>query len=142
MGTNYYLKQNVCGHCQRGDGPLHIGKSSAGWAFSLHVDHQEGIHGLEGWVKLFDEPENRIEDEYGTQVSKEEMLGIIRDRKGDLGKQPFRDPFYSSLSDMLDKNYAVLSEEFGLLRFDPTKKGSGCVGHGDGPWDLITGEFS
>ena len=42
MGTNYYLhrpRTNECEHCGRADEapPLHIGKSSSGWCFSLHV---------------------------------------------------------------------------------------------------------
>ena len=37
MGTNYYLETDACDKCGRGDGPLHIGNSSAGWCFALHV---------------------------------------------------------------------------------------------------------
>lgn len=38
MGTNYYLhSQDPCEHCGRSYPELHIGKSSAGWVFALHV---------------------------------------------------------------------------------------------------------
>jgi len=38
MGTNYYLQGKVCVHCGVADGgPLHIGKSSAGWNFGLRI---------------------------------------------------------------------------------------------------------
>ena len=39
MGTNYYFEDSseVCECCGRGAESLHIGKSSGGWCFSLHV---------------------------------------------------------------------------------------------------------
>lgn len=63
MGTNYYLrlKSEICPHCGRGDeGLLHIGKSSAGWCFSLHVMNR--IQSLDDWKKAFENPENSIEN--------------------------------------------------------------------------------
>lgn len=35
MGTNYYLRYNICNCCNRYD-ELHIGKSSGGWQFLFH----------------------------------------------------------------------------------------------------------
>jgi len=39
MGTNYYAQQDSCRHCGRCNkyDRYHIGKSSGGWNFSLHV---------------------------------------------------------------------------------------------------------
>lgn len=36
MGTNYYIRYNVCEKCHRSN-ELHIGKSSVGWSFSFHA---------------------------------------------------------------------------------------------------------
>lgn len=36
MGTNYYIRYNICDCCDRYD-ELHIGKSSVGWQFSFHA---------------------------------------------------------------------------------------------------------
>lgn len=139
MGTNYYLKTDCCDKCGRGDGPLHIGKSSMGWCFSLHVDAERGINSLEDWEKLFRDPVARIEDEYGKRVWPDEMLDTIKNRRGTVGEKKEPTMFYKDLQDMLQKNGAVIVKEFGLLR---RRLSSHCVGHGDGPWDLCAGEFS
>lgn len=33
MGTNYYLRTDVCQHCQREEHRIHVGKASMGWPF-------------------------------------------------------------------------------------------------------------
>ena len=63
---------------------LHIGKSSMGWHFNLCIYPEFNINNLEDWKKLFDKYE--IEDEYGSIVSKEEMLERITERKGNNGR--------------------------------------------------------
>ena len=35
MGTNYYLRYNLCSHCNRYE-EIHIGKRSAGWKFLFY----------------------------------------------------------------------------------------------------------
>src|SRR5450631_1105933 len=42
MGTNYYLQLPGCDHCNRAGDRLHIGKSSGGWCFALHVGIPNG----------------------------------------------------------------------------------------------------
>ena len=92
MSTNFYLKRRVfntdpCPHCER-PGPyvteerLHIGKSSFGWAFSLHVfsDPQRGPTNLEQWLYEFVQIGNVIVDEYNRTVSADEMREIITER--------------------------------------------------------------
>lgn len=50
MGTNYYAEyQPPCPTCGRQDPPLHIGKSSAGWCFSLHVIPELGLNDWPEW---------------------------------------------------------------------------------------------
>lgn len=138
MGTNFYLYKNTCRHCGRGDAPLHIGKSSAGWCFALHVLPEEGIKDLDDWKKRFEGAGNTIKDEYGREVTPEEMIETITKREGNLGKTRKAPTMYDSLEDFFDKNYAVQGPN-GLAR---AKVGQYCVGHGEGTWDLIPGEFS
>ena len=47
MGTNYYLhKKPPCEACGHEPAPLHIGKSSGGWCFSLHVIPEIALTGV------------------------------------------------------------------------------------------------
>ena len=53
----------------------HIGKSSAGWRFLLQIYPEQGINNLEDWKKLF--KDGIIVDEYGEEISQEDMLKEI-----------------------------------------------------------------
>jgi hypothetical protein len=113
MGTNYYLHlRDDCPTCGRAFEGMHIGKSSAGWCFSLHVMPDEGIYDVQDWQYLWDSSETHIKDEYGRRVTVDEMETIICCRQWN-GQHPQR------------------HEIDGF-----------CVGHGQGTWDLIDGEFS
>jgi hypothetical protein len=117
MGTNYYFypKENACDHCGRGPGkPLHIGKSSYGWVFSLHIDpnsYEYPVKDLDDWIKLF--PEGTIRDEYDDIVSPESIVKIITERAHPSGT---------------------------LLRHDIDQYH--CTGHGPGTYDYCIGTFS
>ncbi len=114
MGTNYYLYTKPdCECCGREFEPLHIGKSSGGWCFSLHVIPEDGIKTLDDWSKLWSKPGAFIRNEYGDKIPIEEMENIITKRMWH-GNSPQRHN--------LD--------------------GSHCISHGSGSWDYITGEFS
>lgn len=128
MGTNYYLRVDPCNHCNRSDKELHIGKSSGGWCFSLHVDPVEGIQDLADWISIW--PTGRIFDEYGTEFDPSEMLDIIISRGRD------NPPDWTGFD--FERNHAEKGPK-GLARH---KLGEYCVGHGAGTWDLIPGEFS
>lgn len=112
MGTNYYLREDVCEHCGRGRGDLHIGKSSAGWCFSLNTHPYDGILSLDDWQHAWSQPKTAIYDEYGRQVSPDEMLRVITKR----------------------------DHPSGLRRH--TVDGRHCIAHGEGTYDLLVGEFS
>lgn len=133
MGTNYYLyPASPCEACGRPHGPKHIGKSSGGWCFSLHVIPEEGINDLEDWEKPWNQEGAVIKDEHGIRISKILMKKIITIRDGL--------PTQSRKSDRwLAENSAVPGPN-GLVRF--RKDMIHCIGHGKGTWDLIIGEFS
>ncbi len=144
MGTNYYLaneseKQHcdTCSCFQR----LHIGKSSAGWCFSLHVIPERGINSLDDWRRRFAEPGTAIYSECGKTVSVEDMLdNIVNRNSGDdekflNGTVPYG---YASWDEFHRDNGSEPGPR-GLLRH---KIGTHCLGHGEGTWDLVPGEFS
>ena len=123
MGTNYYLhkaSKSKCEHC--GHDPeaevLHIGKSSYGWCFSLHVIPEEGINSLEDWVARWGEPGVQIRNEYEEEMPPEEMYKIITTRGPGKWCHEGRE----------------------LHRHDLDSWNT--VAHGPGSWDLIRGEFS
>lgn len=126
MGTNYYLEgptQEPCACCHRPyeQERLHIGKSSAGWVFALHVTPE--ITSLEDWRKAWSRDGWRIVNEYKDPVHPDDMLQMVTRRQGS-GRGFSRD--------------AVRGPN-GLLR--NRIDGRHCIGHGEGTWDLITGEF-
>lgn len=143
MGTNYYLKTEPdktcdhCGHTVKGE-TLHIGKSSGGWCFALHVMPERGINDLEDWLALFER--ETIEDEYGRPCSAAEMLSVIRNRAKCEGP---RDPWARRLmEEAREHTYRMNGAEpgpGGLLR---SKLDSHTIAHGDGTWDCIVGDFS
>ncbi|MEE4144919.1 MAG: hypothetical protein V2I26_08975 [Halieaceae bacterium] len=151
MGTNFYhIKLGtwpclLCGHTEPPE-KLHIGKSSAGWCFALHVIPEKGLNLLSDWESLFNSNAGRIEDEYGTPIEPGEMMEIITKRRSDrewgegrwwnysiLG----RPSPYESEADFHDKNNSLRGPN-GLLR---RRIGWYCIGHGEGTWDLVRGDF-
>lgn len=87
MGTNYYWHESgerTCSHCKQATPNLHIGKSSMGWTFSLHIHPDEGIYNLDHWRAKW--ASGLIVDEYGDTVTPEAMLACITERGG--GKHP------------------------------------------------------
>lgn len=133
MGTNYYLEpEPPCEGCKRPFERLHIGKSSGGWCFSLHVDPDAGINDLPDWQDRWSRPNARIVNEYGDVVPAVEMLAIILSREGFAARDSVRS------AQFLDENHAEPGPH-GLLRH---RIGRHCSGHGGGTYDLIPGEFS
>ena len=134
MGTNYYAIRDAsppCDHCGRYDEAerLHIGKSSAGWCFALHVIPDRGLTDLPEWMALLSSPGWRIEDEYGRATTVNDLRDIITNRSSSA--PPLTDHWRR-------ENHAVQGPT-GLAR---AAIGDNCIGHGSGTWDLIAGEFS
>jgi hypothetical protein len=146
MGTNYYLHpQADCECCGRPFEPLHIGKSSGGWCFGLHVIPKEGINNYDDWKERWSRPGSLIRDEYGNAVTITEMKIIINERSGKntdwdskwwAGGGFMR---YASESDFHRVNHSQRGPNF-LLRY--RVDGVHCLGHGLGTYDYIAGEFS
>lgn len=140
MGTNYYLK-NSKPEIGEWSG-IHIGKSSAGWCFALHVIPELNINSLEDWLFLFDIDKYQIENEYSDRISKEEMIENICNRSNDKPELPL---YYKDWEEFLEQNHA----EFGPSNLFRAKVDFGrlgrhgvCTSHGEGTFDLIIGEFS
>jgi hypothetical protein len=114
MGTNYYFHEKpACPCCEREFESVHIGKSSGGWCFSLHVVPELGINSLDDWRARWIKPGSSILNEYGDKVPIDEMESIVTDRVW-RGEEPRRHDV----------------------------DGRHCVGRGEGTWDLIASEFS
>lgn len=137
MGTNYYWYEKPnCDCCGRGYEPIHIGKSSGGWCFALHIVPEMNINTLEdwrfAWVNGWKSCDGSwIEDEYGKIIPPVEMDIIIRVRQWE--------PSQKINAKWYEENHAEPGPN-GLARHKID--GVYCVGHGEGTWDYIQGEFS
>lgn len=140
MGTNYYLSSSDrCTHCGHDAGEeLNIGKSSGGWCFSLHVIPDRGINSLDDWRKLWSEPGRVIRDEYQKVLTPAEMEDVILNRSRSSTKIPLG---YDSW-DAFHRDNDSEPGPNGLLRHKCPGRYKICVGHGDGTYDYMTGDFS
>lgn len=120
MSTNYYFHKRdlePCSACGRGydSDLLHIGKSSYGRVFSLHVIPDLGLNDWPDWERFLRDTDGEIRDEYRKALSLDELRQIVTDRS------------WHGAPDRLRRG-----------KID----GVFCVGHGAGTWDLLAGEFS
>ena len=113
MGTNYYIELERCPCCGHAKTVFHIGKSSYGWAFALHVIPEQGLDSWEAWTGLLERRGVVIRDEYGEEVPYQEFVRVVTER---------------------DTNFRP------LVHCPP---GEGfCRGSEGGSWDLVEGDFS
>lgn len=130
MGTNFYVKK------EKLDGVdcWHLGKSSHGWCFALHVYPEVGINDLGDWES--DLETGAIVNEYGDVLTKSEMMKIITERK-------FRELKPIDLSGHTEEQFHLFNgsemRPNGLLRHRVDKF---CISHGSGTWDCCVGKFS
>lgn len=133
MGTNYYLEGGACGHCGQPlpDAPrLHIGKSSMGWAFTLHIIPEDGINNLFDWIERWERPNARIVDEYGRAVTPYDMLKTVVKRHRPEGPQ--------MTPDDLARNHAFIGANNMLVHVPDAH----AEPHGMVMWSRCKGEFS
>lgn len=145
MGTNYYLESRATLPLVFGRPRIHIGKSSGGWCFSLHVYPDSDIGrpaDLEQWAILMDgavaNGSALIIAETGTVLTVSEMLEMITVRSWDR-KMVYPNSHYASESEFHRLNHSEPGPN-GLVRHKID--GTHCIGHGSGTWDLIIGDFS
>ncbi len=134
MGTNYYLHAPSCPHCgHEMEESVHLGKSSWGWCFGLHIYPENGINNWEDLTNfIWFKTENdgwKIKDEYGMIIAYEEFLEIVCQRQG---KNACKEQW-------LAINHAVKGP-FGLARHQIDDWH--CIGHGEGTYDYLIGDFS
>lgn len=145
MGTNYYLESTASLPQPFGRPRIHIGKSSGGWCFSLHVYPESDIGrpaDLDQWAVVMDtttaDGSARIIADTGTVLTVTEMLEAITVRSWDR-KMTFPNSHYASEAEFHRLNHSEPGPN-GLVRhkIEPQH----CIGHGAGTWDLIIGDFS
>lgn len=139
MGTNYYTveKSLTMPNLIQEEGctdVLHIGKSSFGWCFMLRIHPEIGIVDLGSWSSWLVDGSRVILDEYYNKINFMYLYGIITDRRRILPPN-FVD---ERSSKWYSQNFAQPGPN-GLVR---NALGNGCVGHGDGTYDLFVGDFS
>ena len=99
-----------------------------------------GINTLDDWRKLWSRPGAFIRNEYGEDVAISEMEAIITERQGvkAFDDHSWSSYFYTSEAEFHERNHSERGPK-SLLRH---RIGRHCVGHGEGTWDYIPGEFS
>jgi hypothetical protein len=126
MGTNYYLhKKCLCGEATIGE-PIHLGKSSAGWAFSFRgytyptiYDTLPGpvkaVESIEQWEDLVRLPGYTIMDEYGNDSyqDKEEFIRWAKSKPGlQHGIEIRKDPNWKYFKVEMIAGYSFTFDDF------------------------------
>lgn len=149
MSTNYYFKPTLWSTQVLGMDDFHLGKSSAGWCFSLSIDNPLDITNyieLAHWIENQEKScRGFVYDEYGRHLPASRFREVVENRFHSQWSKELnaaywekRFPSRSEEQRFMEMNYAVRGPR-GLLRH--RIDGVHCVGHGDGTWDLIKGTF-
>lgn len=109
----------------------HIGKSTNGWVFSLHIYPEEGIKTFTDWLLLLKDPAKVIVDDRGREVSVEEMVRVITERQGDQETRSVLFDYSRNRAEPGPHNLVRRRIDYML-----------CVGHGEGTYDYLVGDFS
>ena len=123
MGTNYYAVS--VGQGVSSESRIHIGKSSFGWTFALHIHPELRIFQLSDWEAAFQTHD--IYDEYVELISAAKMMDIITNRSFERKNQ--------CTHKYLVDNQAEVGPN-GLLR---RRLSNHVLYHGEGTWDCIVG---
>ncbi|MFI0900501.1 hypothetical protein [Streptomyces sp. NPDC020983] len=89
MSTNYY----AFGPGITDPEGLHIGQSAAGWRFLFHAHVDRGITTLADWDAFISRADVSIQDEYGRDISVEEMRQTMTETTG-YQSAPLRPRFW------------------------------------------------
>jgi hypothetical protein len=84
MGTNYYLRMNICSNCGRYD-ELHIGKSSGGWRFMFHgyreLSDEVKFSSYSDLLQILNTGNYQIYDEYQELISISDFLSMVKEKQ-------------------------------------------------------------
>jgi len=110
MGTNFYIKRNVCKHCQREEEKIHLGKSSVGWIFGLQYNYGEyytNWSDMKKWLKKELDNNSLIFDEYGIKISLKDFISWVESTQSQPNKR-------ESMSNVIFDNegYSFICNEF------------------------------
>lgn len=130
MGVNYYEASTATpdGRC------LHIGKSSGGWCFALHVYPVTGIRTLQDWIHRLRASglEYPVVDCEDHKLTLAEFSHIVVSRAWDACPDDLPQDFYL-------KTGQCVAGPNNLIR--AAIDGVHCIGHGEGTWDYIATDF-
>jgi hypothetical protein len=112
MSTNYYLTTLFDQIQGKGRFSNHIGKSSAGWCFALHIDptRKDYPQTYSEWQACWRAPGATILDEYGNQITAAELEEVITQRS--------------------------------IFGYPPRRFNDAFSIPGEGSWDYVIGNFS
>lgn len=129
MGCNYYLLQPSCGHCGKSGDRLHIGKSSAGWVFAVHLIPERNLNCLNDWIQFIKVNTGigwTLVDENDKPITLSDLVNTITNRS------------WSAPTEHDDRYSVPGPNNLSRHKLDE----SFCVAHGPGTWDYIVGDFS
>lgn len=113
MGTNYYQRTDICDCCNRYK-EVHIGKSSAGWEFSFQgyigEENNPKIMSFEDWKREL-QADGKIFTEYGEEVSFEDFVKLVEDKKeGQWREKPNLNHYDYCLSKSKERGYTMTND--------------------------------
>ena len=138
MGMNYYCETGRmfevkcdCGFRHMMPETLHIGKSSWGWTFSLHVIPEKGLECWRDWEEVLVDA-RRIFDEYGDDVTLDEMREKVlhRARNPDDREKAWMEETAERYGYLLDRRTWLFGGGAGRMQGE------------DGDYSMMEGEFS
>jgi len=124
MGTNYYLRTDVCTHCQRAKEHIHVGKSSVGWPFLFRGYRKWPPDGVphpitsarewDAFIKQAIASGGQLFDEYGKRQDVTEFWQLVTGKRGETrGPDACPDKHGSRESEWFDADgYRFVDSEF------------------------------
>ena len=107
MGTNYYIKEKPpCPTCGHGGTDIHLGKSSAGWAFTFQYnggEYYKTVVEMREWTRG-----KQIFNEYGEKVSFEEFWDMVEAKQEGMQHSEVTKDFNALMID----GYSFVNTEF------------------------------
>ncbi|MFI1189177.1 hypothetical protein [Streptomyces californicus] len=91
MSTNYYAFGPFLSGDPNGEG-LHIGQTAAGWRFLFRAHNSLGLTTLPGWEHFLRAADVTIRNEYGRDVTADEMIETMKETANGKGF-PLRERF-------------------------------------------------